>query len=75
MSFMPYSPRYLMWLVDMMPPHSMFNVTGVGLSEQISSTTLSIILGGHLRVGLEDNIYYKKNELAQNNAQMVAQSV
>jgi 3-keto-5-aminohexanoate cleavage enzyme len=32
--------------------------------------TLGIVLGGHVRVGLEDNIYYKKGELAT-NAQLV----
>ena len=32
---------------------------------------LGITLGGHVRVGLEDNIYYRKGELAT-NAQLVA---
>lgn len=27
---------------------------------------LGVILGGHVRVGLEDNIYYRKGELATN---------
>jgi len=75
MSFTPYSPRYLMWLVDMLPPDSMFNVVGVGVHEEISVTTLSILLGGHLRVGFEDNVYYKKGELAESNAQLVARAV
>jgi 3-keto-5-aminohexanoate cleavage enzyme len=75
MSFMPYSPRYLMWLVDMLPPDSMFNVTGVGAREEIAVTTLSILLGGHLRVGFEDNIYYQKGQLAESNAQLVARAV
>jgi 3-keto-5-aminohexanoate cleavage enzyme len=26
----------------------------------------AIIMGGHVRVGLEDNIYYRKGELAPN---------
>nr|WP_279233417.1 3-keto-5-aminohexanoate cleavage protein [Desulfofundulus thermobenzoicus] len=33
---------------------------------------LAIILGGHVRVGFEDNIYYRKGELAVSNAQLVA---
>ena len=28
-------------------------------------------MGGHVRVGFEDNIYYHKNELATSNAQLV----
>lgn len=75
MSFMPYSPRYLMWLVEMLPPESLFSVAGVGVYEELSATTLSILLGGHLRVGLEDNIYYKRGQLAESNAQLVARSV
>ena len=29
-------------------------------------TSMAIILGGHVRVGLEDNIYYVKGKLAPN---------
>ena len=33
--------------------------------------TLGIILGGHVRVGMEDNLYYKKGEKIKSNAQLV----
>ena len=33
--------------------------------------TLAILLGGHVRVGFEDNVYYRKGELASSNAQLV----
>jgi 3-keto-5-aminohexanoate cleavage enzyme len=29
-------------------------------------------MGGHVRTGIEDNIYYHKGELAESNAQLVA---
>jgi 3-keto-5-aminohexanoate cleavage enzyme len=29
-------------------------------------------MGGHVRTGLEDNIWYRKGELAESNAQLVA---
>ena len=32
-------------------------------------------MGGHVRVGLEDNIFYKKGELAKSNAQLVERVV
>ena len=32
-------------------------------------------LGGFLRVGLEDNVWISKGELAQSNAQLVEQAV
>ena len=33
---------------------------------------LPAAMGGHARTGLEDNLYYKRGELAQSNAQLVA---
>ena len=36
---------------------------------------MSVLLGGHLRVGMEDNIYYRKGDLAKSNAQFVERSV
>ena len=38
-------------------------------------TTLAIMLGGHARVGLEDNVYYRRGELAKSNAQLVERAV
>ncbi|MGD9309438.1 MAG: 3-keto-5-aminohexanoate cleavage protein, partial [Desulfosarcina sp.] len=37
-------------------------------------TTHAILMGGHVRVGLEDNIYYRRGELAT-NVQLVARVV
>ena len=34
-----------------------------------------MIYGGNARVGLEDNIYYRKGELAKSNAQLVERIV
>jgi 3-keto-5-aminohexanoate cleavage enzyme len=73
-SYMSYSPRLLMQLVDALPPDAMFSVMGVG-NDELPATTQSILLGGHVRVGFEDNIYYKKGQLATNNAQLVARAV
>ncbi|TLZ81546.1 MAG: 3-keto-5-aminohexanoate cleavage protein [Methanobacteriota archaeon] len=33
---------------------------------QLPMTTMAIVLGGHVRVGLEDNLYLKKGVLARN---------
>ncbi len=32
---------------------------------------MAMAMGGHVRVGLEDNVYYRKGELAESNAQLV----
>ena len=52
----------------------MFSVIGVGAFE-LPMTTMSILIGGHVRVGFEDNIYYQKGELAKSNAQLVERVV
>ena len=72
-AYMPYSPRLLMQLIDALPNDSLFTVMGVG-TDELPSTTQSILLGGHLRVGFEDNVYYRRGELAQSNAQLVARA-
>ena len=69
-----YSPRHLMHLVDLLPPDSLFSVLGIGPAE-FQATTLSILLGGNVRVGFEDNIYIEKGRLAKNNAELVAKIV
>ncbi len=73
-AYMSYSSRLLMQLVDALPPDSMFTVLGIA-GDEFPAITQSILLGGHLRVGFEDNVYYKRGELAQSNAQLVARAV
>jgi len=36
---------------------------------------MSMLLGGHARVGFEDNIYYTPERLAKNNAELAARTV
>lgn len=62
---MPYSPRVLQMMVDMLPPGSIFGVTGIGPA-QLPCIANALLLGGHVRVGLEDNLYYSQGELATN---------
>ena len=33
---------------------------------------VAMVMGGHIRVGFEDNIYYHKGVVADSNAQLVA---
>jgi 3-keto-5-aminohexanoate cleavage enzyme len=37
-------------------------------------TTLAALMGDHLHVGLEDNVYYARGELAKSNAQLVVRA-
>jgi 3-keto-5-aminohexanoate cleavage enzyme len=67
------SPRNLMLYIDMVPEDAVFNTLAVGPSQN-RLTTMGMILGGCVRVGLEDNIYYRKGELATNQ-QLAARAV
>ena len=69
-----YTPKALMHAVEMLPPDSIFNITAIGPS-QLPATTLSMLLGGNVRVGFEDNIYYSRGVLATSNAQLVERAV
>lgn len=62
---MPYTPRVLQSMVDLLPKGSIFCVSGIGPA-QLPSAMNSLLLGGHVRVGLEDNLYYGPGELATN---------
>lgn len=67
------TPRNLINLVDNLPDGTEWQCLAVG-RYQVPLTTMGIILGGHIRVGLEDNVYYRKGELAESNAQLVERS-
>jgi 3-keto-5-aminohexanoate cleavage enzyme len=62
---MPYSCDILAAMVKLLPPNSIFCVSAIGAA-QLPATTQALLLGGHVRVGLEDNIYYRRGELATN---------
>lgn len=71
---MPATMEDLMHMVRMIPAGSTWTVAGVG-RHQLPMSVAAIILGGHARVGLEDNIYYNKGELVKSNAQFVERTV
>jgi len=61
-------------IIKEFPEDSLWLCSGIS-AHQLPMTTLAIIMGGHVRVGLEDNVYYKHGELAKSNAQLVERSV
>ena len=62
---MPYSHDILAAMVAALPPQSIFCVSAIGPA-QLPATTQAMLLGGHVRVGLEDNLYYSRGVLARN---------
>ena len=66
--------KNLTYMIDMLPPDSIFNVCAIG-PYQLPMTTYSILEGGMARVGMEDNIYYRRGEKVESNAQLVERTV
>ncbi len=70
----PGTPEDLMYMVNQIPKNWTWTVAGIGRSE-LPLAVMAIILGGHVRVGFEDNVYYEKGVLASSNAQLVERIV
>lgn len=64
----------LLFLSRYLPPESTWAVAGIGRYE-LPLAVHSVVMGGHVRVGLEDNIYYAKGQPAKSNAQLVERIV
>jgi uncharacterized protein (DUF849 family) len=67
------TPETLFYARGLLPPGARWSAFGIGRAEypMLAQTWL---LGGHVRVGLEDNIYLSKGLLAKSNAQLVAKA-
>lgn len=67
-------PKNFLNAIDNLPDGALFNTLGFG-PHQLAFGTMGILFGGHVRVGLEDNVYYRKGELAASNAQLIERMV
>ncbi len=68
------TPKHLTSMLEFVPEGTIVNVSAVAAA-QLPLTTIAMAMGTSVRVGLEDNIYYRKGELAVSNAQLVARTV
>ena len=64
-------PRNVAFLVDRLPDGSTWTATGIG-RWHMPVTMTALALGGNVRLGLEDNIYYHKGVLTAGNAELTA---
>ena len=62
------------YLLSRMPQGALWSMLGIG-RHQLEVNVLSLLYGGHVRTGLEDNVYYRRGELARSNAQLVERIV
>ena len=66
----PANPQSMMFAHSQLPKNCTWGALGVGATE-MPIVAMSAMMGGHVRVGLEDNIYVKKGVLAKSNAELV----
>jgi len=66
-------PETVFYAKSLLPPGAIWSAFGIGRAEypMLAQTWL---LGGNVRVGLEDNIYLSKGVLAKSNAELVAKA-
>ena len=64
------TPENLLFMKSLLPAGVPWSVLGVGRA-QLPMITMGIVLGGHIRVGFEDNIYLRRGVPLNSNAQMV----
>jgi 3-keto-5-aminohexanoate cleavage enzyme len=64
-------PAHLVHMVRSLPPGSTWSVAGMG-RHQLTLGVIALAMDGNVRVGFEDNVYYRKGQLAQSNAGLVA---
>ncbi len=70
----PAAAPILSLLVESLPEGSLWFAAGIGRA-QLPMALSAMTKGGHVRVGLEDNLYYSRGVLAKSNAEHVARVV
>jgi len=68
------SPETLMYARNQLPAGAIWAAFGIGRTE-FPMVAQSWLYGGHVRVGLEDNIYLEKGVFAKGNAELVSKAV
>jgi uncharacterized protein (DUF849 family) len=66
----PATTEAMTYMRNLLPPNSPWFAFGISL-HQFPMVAQAVLLGGHPRVGLEDNIYLEKGKLAPSNAALV----
>lgn len=61
-------------MLSRLPLGAQWSLLGVG-RHQLPANLISVGFGGHARTGLEDNIYFRRGELATSNGQLVRRLV
>ncbi len=71
---MAATPKNAIHFAECLPADSTWSVFGVGRT-QFPMVAMGVLLGGHVRIGFEDNLYLEKGVKAKSNAELVERSV
>jgi len=66
----PATPEAMSYMRNLLPAASPWFAFGISL-HQFPMAAQAVLLGGHVRVGLEDNLYLERGQLAPSNAALV----
>ena len=66
----PATLKSFLHLYEHMPVHSTWSIFGVGRGF-LPMAMMGLVMGGHIRVGMEDNLYVNPGVLAKTNAELV----
>ncbi|MBL4602718.1 MAG: 3-keto-5-aminohexanoate cleavage protein [Emcibacteraceae bacterium] len=70
----PANSETMMYMKSQLPENSVWAAFGIARMEY-PMLAQAYVMGGHVRVGMEDNLYIKKGELCTGNAQLVEKAV
>jgi 3-keto-5-aminohexanoate cleavage enzyme len=70
----PLHFQFLIHMVDSIPGDATWSIIGIGRNH-LPMSMFALAMGGHIRVGMEDNIYYNRGELVKKNSQFVERIV
>lgn len=68
------TPRDLLFMKELIPEGSTFTVSGIGRC-QLEINVMAMLIGGHVRLGLEDNLKYNRERIGVSNAEFVERIV
>ncbi len=70
----PATPKAFLHMWEHLPSQATWSTIGIGKGS-LPMAMMALVMGGHIRVGVEDNIYLSRGVLAKSNAQLVEQVV
>ena len=70
----PATPKAFLHLHDYLPTDATWSNIGIGPGS-LPMAMMALIMDGHIRVGMEDNIYLRRGVLAKSNAELVERVV